>query len=613
MSGFIEKQQEIDVWERTFTRHAKKKEEEKIAGLLISEIARFYHALKQAVLSLVNARNFAELLQQWDQFKAEYFGDSFMHHDIKSILDKIILVLEDLVDLEKQFPGLSVGTGAEGTAFQIFLAYIQEKQGICQLESQGIPVYEYQAGAGIGSTIHFIINMNQEDAALLQDEESSFLREDRKKLLGIVDHDLSAEFIRVYALSVSFPVFTVSTRTFTGPVVPHCRLQALLGEPVYLDVSEVPADPYRVETELAAGHSSGLALSNVYPSEIQKQGWKALEILRQFPLAGDLRIRAIQDAGLRSAVQERLGIPKSAQTHKKVLKIAPTDLNEYLECPFKWALKRGLGIREKQTEIKPIDQKELGILYHRIVERLFKQIQQEHSSFRAEDVPVYKTYLKEATDVVLTEAQSSEGAFQESIYAMLRRRIIAALTDYLEAEQDSLAGAVILGTEYGLKKTYTGIQAVLTGKADLVLKYPGGGFILTDFKTGNMPEAKELRAGTNAIPQNVQMAAYINMLEHTKTDTYGNALEQVKIARFYSIDNRRFRSVVLEESPKKKDIKPRIDYDTEVMAVDTVFATVIKAMEQGAYLTPENPDRAVCAQCDVSSVCRIPFIGGDPR
>jgi hypothetical protein len=49
------------------------------------------------------------------------------------------------------------------------------------------------------------------------------------------------------------------------------------------------------------------------------------------------------------------------------------------------------------------------------------------------------------------------------------------------------------------------------------------------------------------------------------------------------------------------------------MAVDTVFATVIKAMEQGAYLTPENPDRAVCAQCDVSSVCRIPFIGGDPR
>jgi hypothetical protein len=265
-------------------------------------------------------------------------------------------------------------------------------------------------------------------------------------------------------------------------------------------------------------------------------------------------------------------------------------------------LQRGLGIWEKQTGIETIDQRDLGILYHRILERFFTRLR--GAPFRAEQLETYKQNIIEETKAVLEEARAEEGAFQESVYGMLRERICAALKDYLEADAEALGGAEILGAEFPLRKKGPPSGPALTGIADLVLKKAGDRLILRDFKTAVIPKAGDLLAeGEDPAPANVQMAAYINMLESEEIGI-------VEDARFYSLDNREFRGVVNAEGSGGKLPRRREDYDREVAGVDLVLAALRESLEKGTYPTPAPGNRGDCFSCRVSSVCRVPFAGG---
>lgn len=618
VSGFTQGRHEIDVWERTFEYH----KEREYAGLPVSEIADFYKKLKNDILAIVNAPSFSDLAYKWHLFRDYFFDVPTFNPKVNAILSQAVKGLNELMQIEARFPMLSEKNSGDDKVFPVFQAYIQEQTYVYQSGHQGIPLYDYKVAAGISPAVHFMINMNQEDAAVVYTGGASFLREDRKSVLGIQDRDISGEFIRAYRFSAAFPMFTLSLKTYNGPAIPHRGLPEQLGEPLSGDTLRFPADPYRVEASLAGEAAAHHAL--VYPSDIQRQGWLALQTLRKPPCAGDLRTNPIADSGLRFALQKRLGTQTSFRKlrglylsdREEVLRLAPTDLNEYLACPFKWVLQRGLLIREKQTEIETIDQRDLGILYHRILERLFMRIKQEWGRFRGEDISTYKTYLMEETQKALAEARSAEGAFQESIYAMLENRIVAALSDYLESDKAILNRAAILGAEYPLRKLYSPTEPLLTGIADLVLEYEDGGLILTDFKTSLLPAKKDLHADEREAPENVQMAAYIAMIEnryaHTDQDG-GDEPKAVKTARFYSIDKRTYRQVVSEKEENEKKHIPRTAYEREVAAVDKVFAAVWEAMNRGSYQVPKNPKPEICGTCTVSSVCRIPFIGGKPE
>ncbi|MDR2486177.1 MAG: PD-(D/E)XK nuclease family protein [Treponema sp.] len=610
VSGFTQGRQEIDVWERTFEYHP------------VSEIADFYKKLKNDILAIVNARSFSDLAYKWHLFRDCFFDAPAFNPKVNAILSQAVKGLNELIQIEARFPMLSEKNSGGGKVFPVFQAYIQEQTYVYQSGHQGIPIYDYKVAAGISPAVHFMINMNQEDAAAVYTGGAFFLREDRKSLLGIQDRDISGEFIQAYRFSAAFPVFTMSLKTYNGPAIPHRGLSEQLGEPLSGDTLRFPADPYRVEASLEGEPAAHNSL--VYPSEIQRLGWQALKTLRKPPCAGDFRTNPIEDRDLRFALQKRLGTQTSFRKvhgvypidREEVLRLTPTDLNKYIACPFKWVLQRGLLIREKQTGIETVDQQDLGILYHRILERLFMRIKQERGRFRREDISAYKIYLIEETQEALAEARSAEGAFQESIYAMLENRIVAALSDYLESDKAILNRAEILGAEYPLRKIYSPTEPLLTGIADLVLAYEDGGLILTDFKTGLLPAKKDIHAEERDAPENVQMAAYIAMLEnrHAAADQDGgDKPKAVKTARFYSIDKRTYLQVVSEKEENEKKHIPRTAYEKEVAAVDKVFAAVWEAMNRGSYQIPKNPKPDICGTCKVSSVCRIPFTGGKPE
>lgn len=278
--------------------------------------------------------------------------------------------------------------------------------------------------------------------------------------------------------------------------------------------------------------------------------------------------------------------------------------------------------------IETVDQRELGMLYHKILERFFNGIAgDEHDRvYRQSRLGDYRDALAAETDRALAEARSREGAFQESVYGMLRRRINAALYAWLEKDGPTLDGCEVLGGEYPLRKEYAEEGLALSGKADLVLKQGGGAeaaagsgvplgvpagdrYVLTDFKTAVIPAVKDLLCdpGTGEPPRNVQMAAYIAMLEEGR----GAGDRRVVTARFYSLDLRKDRKV-LDGAAKAGGRLPvsRDAYQGEVDAVGRVLRRAAGALASGTYGVPPRKDRR-CRNCPVSSVCRANYIGGE--
>jgi RecB family exonuclease len=607
VSNFTENRRELDVWDRSLWKESPLH----FAGYSIAEIRAFYLQLKKNIQIVLSAKKFTNLRKYWYLFQETYFDEYAMNKETAEIITEIMSKLNELIEMEEQF-STTFNENNENNEkinapiFPIFQAYIQEESGSHQSSKQAISLYGYKVAAGIGTPVHFIINMNQNDATVLYTGGATFLREDRKNLLNIQNRDVSTEFIYAYQVSAAFPVFTVSDRTFSGVVIPHRKLYDRLTE---LRDIRFPANRYDVEVFLATQRQS---VPGIGPSTIQKKGWDAYTVLQTLPLPVDFRTEPIPDANLRTTIQEHLGQQKQFRDRaynknyepnrekNESLTISPTDLNEYNDCPFKWVLRRGLGIQEKQTEIETINQKDLGTLYHAILESLFKTIKDNDSRFRAEDLPVYiNNYLPQEITKALIEAEHKEGFFQKSIYAMLEQRIVSALSYYLEADKQTLNGAEVTGSEYALRKTYTDSETALTGVADLVMYNEDATYTIIDFKTGVIPGRKDIRINDNDdFPRNVQIAAYIAMLEQTSD-------ARVSTAQFYSIDRRKFHKAVAEKN--EDDKISRSAYDKEVVSVDMIFSRVTTAIKHGDYTVPASHNRKECASCTLASVCRMSF------
>jgi ATP-dependent helicase/DNAse subunit B len=379
----------------------------------------------------------------------------------------------------------------------------------------------------------------------------------------------------------------------------------MLGEHLHEELvieRSVLKDSYLMELEIAQGivSDNSCTENNISPSELQHLAFSCYQTFSLEPIQDDIRNASFKEPELIHLMKERL-------SHKGDDKrLSPSDINQFVKCPFRWMLQSGLKIREKQTEIETIDQRDLGKLYHRILEKFFLRIKNEDGRFHANHLPLYKEYIQEETDNALREAKNKEGAFQESVFAMLRERICSALNHYLEEDAETLNACIVIGPEQPLRKTFHGIDTALSGISDLIVEDANQNTILTDYKTGIMPSASELLAEDDELPLDMQMAAYINMIEDSEKTI-------VKTARFYSLDKRRFQEVISENKKTRSNAKLPVErtmYQKEIDDVEIVFRQIIDQMNTGEYFVPPERERYFCNECKVSSVCRIPFSGG---
>ncbi len=582
VAGFEEDGRGVDVWLASLDRASARSTQNSF-----TEIRRFYSKLKRHISDLLTAADFHELTRRLMIFKTEFFDESAMEDEFDLLLSRAIEELNHLADSFDSLPGLAIGD-----PFSLFIHHLRSVPYVFQSREPGIRFYEYRVTAGIAPPVHLVLNATQE-AVSVRADPFAFIREDLRPRLNGAERDLSAAFLDAYALSGASVVFTAAENSFAGPAQAHAKLLASLIGPV--KPARAALDPWRYETALTLNRQSEIKekAETLAPTAIQRQAKARSAVVDGERL--DLRRRGLRDPVLRDAI-------RSVLTRGEANSVSPSDLNEHASCPFAWLLKRGLAISEKTTEIATVDQRELGELYHRVLERFFLRLQSEAPGrFRIDQMDRYRRFLAEETDAALKEKAENEGAFQESVYAMLRGRVLASVEAYVEEDAERLDAARVVAAEMWLSLPYPENGLVLEGRADAVLE-SNEGLSVIDFKTGKTPSSAYLLPDDTGVLADIQIAAYIRMLETTERKVFR--------ARYYSLDYREAKLVIDPEKGKYKLPVSREAYGDALAAVDRAVADIAETLSSSLFAVPSPADRAaICGRCAVANVCRLVFSG----
>ena len=587
LSGYLQGGKKVDVWMDTFNHLL---DEKLKTPFPLVTLKQFYSQLKRDITDIVSAANFQDLRLKLLLFANNHFDRDHMEAGVDKVYARAMEELTRLMETEQY-----LAMGPSGRAFPLLVTHLKNTTYVHQSETPGVPVYPYRVAAGITPKLHIVMNATQDGASVLVDP-APFLREDRKKVLNFSALDRSKDFFEAYRLA-QITLYTAPDRGFTGHTIPH---QALISDPIIHSIreAELPTieDAYVIEESKA--HHNGVA-----PYTTQLEGWhRSQRSFRPYNIRQDLRKTPIDRATLRGALYRRL-TTKGESNH-----ISPTDINQFITCPFQWLLTNGLGITEAQLEIETIGQKDIGILYHCILESFFNYIKEQPGKrIYANKVDHYKAVIQDLIKDKISAQRNQEGAFQESVYEMLSDRIREHLFAYLEQNIPSLDECSVIGPEYPLRKHYADLGIYLAGTADLILMDRVEQLIIIDFKTNWVPQKKDLLPDEDRRVSNFQIAAYISMAE----EQLQRAVSQ---ASFYSIEQRTNIEVIHPAGPQKKNSKLpviRSDYTPVLESLDQTLALMVEYLKNGKYPVVDPADRRRCTACPVKAVCRINFSGGE--
>ena len=173
--------------------------------------------------------------------------------------------------------------------------------------------------------------------------------------------------------------------------------------------------------------------------------------------------------------------PKTAQLTAALKQhgFSPSALDTYLKCGLRFYYRYALRLAEKDEVSDEIEQRDIGIIVHDVLEAFFKArvgkplniIEKDYGEAAAEALKVFDLKLK---------------GHRAGFEYLIKRQVERRLKDILDCHRDNLAGTVILGCETELKaelETKFGPVA-LHGYADRV-DQRGDTVHILDYKTGS--------------------------------------------------------------------------------------------------------------------------------
>ncbi|MFQ3547291.1 MAG: PD-(D/E)XK nuclease family protein, partial [Termitinemataceae bacterium] len=372
-------------------------------------------------------------------------------------------------------------------------------------------------------------------------------------------------------------------------------------------------------------------LEHHQPYKTQKEAWNRSSQL----IAGtkstpslDIRLNDLTIQDLKDNIYQALTTKQDFREERsrgcKQNHLSPTDINDFIRCPYQWLLIRGLSISELEREIETIGQRDIGILYHKILQSFFTALTNQR--LHMTNLPEYQDLMKQLVAREIADMRNQEGAFQESVYGMLHNRIEQAMLDFLltalgtpqkgirDAAQTYLDNCVVIGSEYPLTYNYPTFGITLAGISDLILQDSTGNILILDFKTNTLPTTGELLPNQEGRLGNYQMISYIRMAE-------SQLKKPVSRAAFYSIDQRKLfevlspKGISLQTAQERNKSRLPVTRDSiETLVTDILeqqIKEIIDFLRKGCYPVPKLEDRDVCSTCQVKSVCRITFTGGE--
>lgn len=494
----------IDVWEEAF---AKNGGEERALAL--------YRKLKQAVLSMRGAPNFQKLRERYFAFRSVFFDPQKFSAEANLVIGRCIGELASLIDIEQTYPDAAQCADP----FDFFVRVLDSKEYLAQSQGGGVNVFSYKVAAGAAFKRHFILNASQDSLTLVY-RPLSFLSDEKRAHLGAIDTDVSAFFVRLYALHSEYPMsVSCSEKTFSGYTIAHNIFSSCTNRVASEISGALGADSFEKEKNFLHGRASFPA----FLYSVQKNGFLS------WAVSGDSKPE-LASCGMSEAAA--LSVPELKKridayvrcAHTGAIRVSPSNLNVFFTCPLQWLFSRVLKIAEYDPEASLIDDLSVGTLFHEIIRRVLSQLQ-------SEKIPPYAengSLPEKLCEAVLSFTHEVIASLPES--CALQKKLSPLTIENFKMQEDAFAEVLIaFFTEFVLWfPGYTVVSLeeplsfdcggrLLEGKIDCVLQKAGSGDIfIVDFKTSNMPSASECLKLPGTEFKNYQLAAYMYLYEKCK-------------------------------------------------------------------------------------------------
>jgi ATP-dependent helicase/DNAse subunit B len=279
------------------------------------------------------------------------------------------------------------------------------------------------------------------------------------------------------------------------------------------------------------------------------------------------------------------------------LTVTPTrDLNVYYSCSLAWLYGRIFGAEEYSLEASLLDDTALGILYHRILEKLFSKIRDEERAFDARRLDSYKHWALEITREAIKKESSFKGPLAIPLVSPQAAGMAKKIAGLLELEAKNFNGYRVLELELPVSLK-TG-ELFIKGIIDRVSLSPNGEPVIIDYKTSYLPRQTVVEDLDEVSLSEFQMPLYIKLYEEkTAIDATGGSAK-VQGAFFYSINGRELKPVMKATN--------RDEYDPFLEAAEKQieeFGRKVKALD----FTPEEIKIKDCLGCVYKTACRSAY------
>jgi len=576
--SYVQNGTTVDIWEEAFK------------GAYNSggrELQDYYRQLKKSVNNLAGSETFSDIQKYYFAFRRNLLDMEKITAEDDAVLSRCIAELGSLIELEEKFNDPAL---VPSSPFGFFLSYLGEKEYVRAGQKSGVNIFRWRVAAASPFACHFVLNASQSAASVLY-QPLRFLRQDKRKALGLEDADASGAFFLSCDTGeeVGFKTharISASEQTFSGWAIPHSFLaQGKTAKP-----PESANDPYACERRF---WREGKELGKLFP--LQKSSyerWKDTLVQKEnnfsffaSPVSAKERDTGVIKELLKSAIFDDDGC----------LAVTPTrDLNVYYNCSLFWLYARVFEAEEFSLEAALLDDTSLGILYHKILEEIFAKIKNEDRVFDSARFDVYKKWALEITREAIKEHPAFKGPLAVPLVFPQAAGMSKKIERLLELEANNFNGYEV--SELELHVDHKAGDLHITGVIDRVSLSPNGQPVIIDYKTNYLPDQTAAEDLHEAPLTEFQMPLYIKLYED-------KAASKVQGAFFYSINGRRIKPVVGETAGGRSKAPAREDYEPFLEAAENQiedFARKVKALD----FTPREIRLGDCLGCTYKTVCR---------
>jgi hypothetical protein len=577
----------VDIWEEAF---------KKAYGDGGRELRDYYRQLKKSVSHLAGSATFSDIRKFYFAFRGSLLDMEKITAEDDAVLSRCIAELGSLIELEEKFDDPAL---VPSSPFGFFLSYLSGKEYVRAGQKSGVNIFRWRVAAAAPFACHFALNASQSAASVLY-QPLKFLRQDKRKALGLGDADASGAFFLLCDTGEDkgFKTHTrisASEQTFSGWAIPH----SFFAQGKTVEPPESSGDPYAEERRF---WKEGTALGKIYP--LQKSSyerWKDTLVQKENNFSFFVSpVSAKRDSA--GAVRELL---ESAMLGDDgCLAVTPTrDLNVYYSCSLFWLYDRVFGTEEFSLEAALLDDTSLGILYHKILEKIFAKIKNEDRVFDSGRLDVYKNWALEITREAIKEHPAFKGPLAVPLVSPQAAGMSKKIERLLELEADNFNGYEV--SELELPVSFKAGDLLIKGIIDRVSVSPDGAPVIIDYKTNYLPEQTAAEDLPEVPLSEFQMPLYIKLYEEMAAAKEEDSRE-VQGAFFYSVNGRRLKAVVGETAGGRSKAPVREEYEPFLSAAEKQieeFGRKVKALD----FTPKSIRIGDCLGCAYKTVCRTVY------